>query len=169
MKLIEALKKCKDLERKSDDLIALVKEHCAIASLETQKYPDQKDKVGGWIQSQADILKEIMRLRVAIQKTNLQTPVVIELDGKQITKTIAEWIHRRRDLAGKELAMWNGIGDRGIREGMANGPTGQPIEIKVVRFYDPGRREEMRMALTSEPSTIDAHLEIANAVTDLIE
>lgn len=169
MKLIQALKHLKELERKSDDLIGLVRDHCAIASTETKKYEDQKGKVDQWIQSQSDILKEILRLRIAIQKTNLVTNVTIELNGKQVTKTIAEWIHRRRDLTEKELNMWSNITDRKIKEATTYGPTGQPIEIKIVRFYDPGKREEMRMALISEPSIIDGHLEIANAVTDLIE
>jgi len=169
MKIIQALKLCKDLEKKADDYIAMVRDHCAISSVETQKYADQKEQVRQWIQGHSDILKEILRLRTAIQRTNLQTNVTVELQGKQVTKTIAEWIHRRRDLANKEMALWNAIGDKGIKEGMANGPSGQPIEIKIVRFYEPGKREEMRMALSSEPSTIDAHLEIANAVTDLIE
>lgn len=169
MKIIQALKLCKDLERKVDDYVTLVKDHCAISNIETPKYEDQKEQVRQWIQGHSDLLKEILRLRTCIQKTNLQTNVTIELQGKQVTKTIAEWIHRRRDLATKELNLWNNIGDRNIREGIGNSPSGQPMEIKVVRFYDPGKREELRMALASEPSIIDAHLEIVNAVTDLVE
>lgn len=169
MKLIEALKHLKDLKRKADDYCQLVKDHCAISNLDTPKYPDQKAKVDGWIQGHSDILREIMRLRVAVQKTNLQTSVAITIGDKTVTKTIAEWIHRRRDLADSELAMWNGITDRGVKEGMVQGPTGQPVQITVTRFYDPGKREDMRQELASEPSIIDANLEIANAITDLIE
>jgi hypothetical protein len=156
------------LERKADDLCDLVKTHCARSSLESDKYPDQKERVAGWIQSHSDILKEILHLRIAIQRTNLATNVTIELGGKSATKTIAEWIHRRRDLASKELAMWNGLTDRGIKEGLGAGPSGDPMEFKIVRFYDSGERDNKRELYQSEPLLIDARLEVVNATTDLI-
>ena len=169
MKLIEALKKIKDLQRKASDLRDLVNNNCARSSLETDKYPEQAKKVAGWMQSHSDLLKEILHLRVAIQRTNLTTSVAIELGEKVVTKTIAEWIHRRRDLAAEELKMWNCLSDRGIQEGIVKGPTGDPVEIKVVRFYDPTERDNKRELYQSEPLTIDSKLEVTNAITDLIE
>jgi hypothetical protein len=44
-----------------------------------------------WIQAHGDIMKEILKLQIAIQKTNLLTPVTIEIGGKQVTKSIAFW------------------------------------------------------------------------------
>lgn len=169
MKIIEALKKTKDLQRKAEDLRNLVKDHCAISSLETSKYPDQKGQVSKWIQAHSDILKEILDLRIAIQRTNLMTEATIVLDGKNVTKTIAEWIHRRRDLANAELQMWNILGDRGVQEGIAKGPSGDAVEIKICRFYEPIERDHKRDVYVGEPSTIDARLEVVNAVTDLIQ
>ena len=169
MKLIEALKKIKELQEKAGDLRNLVKGHCARSSLETDKYEGQAKKVSGWIQSHSDILKEILRLRVAIQKTNIETPVTIEFNGKTVTKSIAEWIHRRRDLANEELQMWQCLSDRGIQEGYGKGPTGDPIEIKIIRFYDPSERDHKRALYQSEPRIIDSTLEVTNAITDLIE
>ena len=91
MKLIEGLKKIKILIRKADDLCGLVKVNCALSNLESPKYgKDQTQTVSGWIQSHSDILKEISRLRVAIQRTNIDTMVVIELGEKQVKKSIAE-------------------------------------------------------------------------------
>jgi hypothetical protein len=170
MKIIEGLKQIKDLQRKAEDLTTLVKRHCAISSLETPEYgTDQHKKVSGWIQAHSDIIKEILRLRVAIQRTNLETEVTIELAGKSVKKTIAEWIHRRRDLATLELSMWNCLTDRGIKEGLGQGPAGDPIKIEIKRFYDPEERDNKRDLYSSEPTLIDAKLEIVNAVTDLIE
>lgn len=169
MKLIEALKKIKELQKKAEDLRDLVKNHCARSSLETDKYEGQKTKVSGWIQSHSDILKEILRLRIAIQKTNIQTEVSIEFGGKTVTKSIAEWIHRRRDLATEELEMWNCLTDRGIKEGYGNGPAGDPIEIRIVRFYDPSERDNKKELYQSEPIIIDSKLEVINAITTLIE
>ena len=169
MKLIEALKKIKELQRKVEDLRDLVKNHCARSSLETDKYEGQAKKVSGWIQSHSDILKEILRLRVAIQRTNIETKVSIMLGEKTVTKSITEWIHRRRDLSGEELKMWNCLSDRGIVEGMGKGPTGDPLQIKIVRFYDPVERDNHRDLFQSEPIIIDSTLEVINAITDLIE
>lgn len=169
MKIIEGLKQIKDLQKKAEDLRDLVKDHCARSSLESDKYPEQQKKVAGWIQSHSDILKEILHLRYIIQKTNLQTDVTIELGGKTVTKTIAEWIHRRRDLAKEELKMWECLTDRGIQEGQGRGPTGDPIEIKIVRFYDPSERDSKRELYQSEPLMIDSKLEVINAITDLEE
>ncbi len=169
MKLIEALKKVKDLLRKAQDLRDLVKGHCAISSLETEKYPTQTKIVSAWIQSHSDIIKEISELRLAIQYTNMATNVVIELGGKQVTKTIAGWIHRRRDLAALELSMWNMLTDRNIKEGFGTGPSGDKIDIKIRRFYDPGEKDTKRELYISEPSIIDSRLEVVNATTDLIE
>ena len=168
MKLIEALKKNKELQKKADDLRDLVKNHCVRSSVETDKYPDQTQKVKGWIQAYSDILKEVLRLRIAIQKTNLIVGVSINIGDKIVTKTIAEWIHRRRDLAERELQIWNSLTDKGIKEGLVKGPTSD-IEVKIVRFYDPTERDNKRELFQSEPIIIDGKLEVVNAITDLIE
>jgi len=169
MKLIEGLKKIKELQQKASDLRDLVKNNCARSSLETDKYPEQKKKVSGWIQSHSDILKEILRLRIAIQRTNIETSVDIEIGGKTVTKSIAEWIHRRRDLAGEELSMWNVLTDRNIKEGPVTGPSGDVINMTIVRFYDPSERDNHRELYQSEPIIVDSKLEVTNAVTDLLE
>ncbi len=170
MKLIEALKKIKTLQEKIDDLKQKVHRYCADQSHETPVYGEtQKEKIKEWIQSYSDTLKEILRLRTAIQKTNLQTDVTIELDDKPVTKTIAEWIHRRRDLAARELELWQGIGDRGLKEGTIKTSTGEQQEVKIRRYYDPTERDNKVELYRNEPTIIDSILEVKNAVTDLIE
>jgi len=170
MKLIEALKKIKDLSRKADDLRQKVSIYCADQSHETPMYgKDQAEKIKEWIQGHNDILKEILRLRVAIQRTNIETRVKIELGGKTVEKSIAEWIHRRRDLAGAELSIWKCLTDRNLREGTITTSTGEKQEVKIRRYYDPSERDDKISKLQSEPTTIDSTLEICNAVTDLTE
>lgn len=169
MKIIEALKQIKDLKRKAEDIRSKVKDNCALSTLDTPKYPDQKRQVSEWMQAHSDILKEISRLKIALQKTNLATKVAIELGGKQIEKTIAEWVLRRRELAKEDLAMWGILSDRGIKEGVGQAPGGQPLEIKIVRFYEPSERDVKKELYASEPSIIDGRLEVVNAITDLVE
>lgn len=169
MKLIEALKQVKDLERKAEDLRKKVGQHSAHLNYETPVYTDQKGQVSEWIQAHSDILKEILRLRIAIQKTNIITGVTIELDGVKVVKSVAEWIHRRRDLAELDRDMWRQLTDRGLKEGQVKQSTEQIMDVKIVRCYDPSLRDKKIAALSSEPSIIDSKLEIVNAVTDLVE
>lgn len=169
MKIIQGLKQIKDLTVKAEDLRAKIALHSADLSFETAPYPDQKSVVDGWLQAHSDLLKEILRLRVAVQKTNIQTPVTITLAGKSVTHTIAEWIHRRRDLAAMEMAAWAKLTDKNLKEGSGTNSTGVSVEIKIRRYYDPKQRDENISKFKSEPHVIDSDLEVVNAVTDLIE
>lgn len=171
MKIIEAMKQIKDLQVKKDDLVEKVKKHCADLDYETPVYPNQKDQVSGWIQSHSDILKEILHLRFLIQKTNIATPVPIELNGVAVTKSIAEWIHRRRDLANHEMVIWMSLTDRNLKEGLlpSSNPNEQRREVKIRRYFDPIERDHAIELYRSEPSIIDRTLEVVNATTDLIE
>ena len=169
MKVIEALKQTKELQRKADDLRKKVARHSAYLNIETPVYPDQKKQVKEWIQSHSDILKEVMRLRIAIQRTNLATNVTIELGGKAVTKTITEWIHRRRDLANEEAKMWAQLTDKNLKEGTAKDSNDNPIAVTIVRCYDPQERDSKQDLYISEPTLVDARLEVVNAITDIIE
>lgn len=172
MKLIEAMKQIKALTAKAEDLRKKVAQYCADMDFETPTYgtaDEQRETVRKWIQSHSDVLREILRLRVAIQKTNLGTPVTITLGEKSVTKSIAEWIHRRRDLANLEFESWKVLTDRGLREGVAPTSAGGTRDVKIRRYFSPAERDGNMELYRSEPSTIDATLEVVNAVTDLIE
>jgi uncharacterized small protein (DUF1192 family) len=168
VKIIEGMKKIKDLQVKAEDLKGKIKKYHAHPSYENPTYgKDQGEKIKEWSQGYSDILKEILKTRIAIQKTNINTPVTIELGGKQVTKSIAEWIHRRRDLARLEFGLWECFTDKGIQEGKIKRSDDQLEEVKIVRYYSPSERDERLELLRSEPSRIDSTLEVINAVTDL--
>lgn len=170
MKLIEAMKQIKDLQVKAEDLKKKIQHNHAHLSYESPIYgAEQKNRIDEWLQGYSDILKEILRLRVAIQKTNISTDVAIELGGKSVKKTIAEWIHRRRDLANLERGVWEAMNDKGLQEQRVKQSTGELLEVKIIRYYEPAKRDEKIELFRSEPMKIDSTLEIINAVTDLIE
>lgn len=170
MKLIQAMKQIKDLQLKADDLKKKIATHCVDLDFETPLYgADQKSQVDKWLQSVGDLYKEILRLRIAIQKTNLATMVTIELGGKQVEKNVAEWIHRRRDLANSEMELWKQLTDRSLKEGMTKTTAGEVKEVKIRRYYDPTERDTKIELFRSEPSIVDATLEVVNATTDLME
>lgn len=170
MKIIEALKQIKDLQRKAEDIKSKIEKHCADLDCETPIYPDQKRQVSEWIQSHGDIIKEILSLRFRIQKTNVLTEVEIELDGKFVKKTIAEWIHRRRDLARLQESGWRALTDRGLKEGATYQltPSSPVTNVKRRLYFDPVERDKKIELYRSEPAKIDSTLEITNATTDLL-
>jgi len=170
MKIIQGLKEIKDLKVKADDLKTKVHKHCAHLSFESPVYPDQKDQVSKWLQAHSDVIKEISRLQLAIAKTNLDTMVTIKLGDKNVVKSITEWIYRRRDLAAMQQAMYKSLTDRGLQEkGTYTDSQEDNKEYKIVRCYDPVERDNKIELYRSEPSIVDATLEVINATTDLIE
>jgi len=169
MKLIEAMKKLKDLARKCDDLKAKIQKHSADYDYETPVYPEQAKQLKEWIQSHSDTVQLIAKLRVAIQRTNINTEVEIMLGGKSVKKTIAEWIHWKRDLANMQGSMFASLTDRGLKEGTAPQSNGQVMTVKIRRYYDPKERDENLELYRSQPLLIDSTLEVINAVTELME
>jgi len=174
MKIIEGLKKIKDLQRKVEDIRKKIAENCADLESDTPNYENQTQQVKEWLQACHDIIKEIETLRLRIQKTNLEVQVSIEVtDGNRVTKSIAAWIHRRKDLAKLECGIWHSLTTRNLqptayREDKSD--KNAPVKIANIRkYYNQLERDKKVEEYTSEPSRIDASLEITNAVTDLLE
>lgn len=166
------MKLIKELQKKAEDLRGKVALHSADMSLETPLYTDQKRQVSEWIQAHSDVLKEILKLRIAVQRTNLATNVDLQLGGKTVTKSIAEWIHRRRDLATLELEIWGKLTDRGIKEGQlipASIPGAPHTPVTVRRYYDPTEKDAKMELYRAEPGVIDRTLEVVNATTEVID
>ncbi len=176
MRIIEGLKKVQDLQRKIGDLKIKIQEHCADMDIDTPVFKteaDQREMIKSWLQSIHDSVKEIMRLRIAIQRTNLATNVTITISGKDVTHSIAEWIHRRRDLAENEKTAWLCLSSKGLRpKNFYNDPkkTEESIQLSKPRLYfDMAEKNNRVEEFASEPSLIDGKLEVINAETDLIE
>ncbi len=170
MKIIQGMKKIKELQIKAEDIRKKVANNCAHLDMDKPEYDDPKHTVAGWIQAYEDILKEILGLRVSIQKTNLATEVEIELGDKNVKKTIAEWIHRRRDLAKQQMSVWQSLTDRGLSSGFRKTSTGEgePVKVEIIRNFDPAVRDDKVEMYRSEPMKIDSTLEVVNAVTELV-
>lgn len=170
MKIIEAMKRIKANKEKIADLQNKIKANSAYLSFETPLYPDTKAKIREWAQSCFDTAQENIHLLTAVARTNLATIVTITLGDAAVSKTIAEWVWRRREYAALDMATHASMTDRGLKEGhgQTSVPGGAPLEIKIIRNYDPDHRDKMIAIYRSEPHEIDAALEVTNAVTDLI-
>lgn len=174
MRIIEGLKKTKDLTRKAEDLRAKISTYCADLDAENPAYETadrQRKQISEWLQAHSDILKEIEKIRLSIQKTNLEILVDVEvIDGKFVKKSIAAWILRRRELANLEKAAWFVLTNRNLQPKNYK-PDATKDEIKIAnvrKYYDQLERDKKVEEFTSEPSRIDAALEIVNATTELI-
>lgn len=170
MKIIEAMKRVKMNKDKVDDLRKRIGAASANLSIETPMYENPREKINEWLQSCTDISQDNVGLLVAIQRTNLATLVTIEIGGKSVTKSIAEWVWRRREYAKIDMETWAQLTDRNLRGQRVQQSTGaEPLDIKLIRHFDPEQRDEKIALYRDEPHLIDAALEIVNATTDLIE
>lgn len=170
MKLIEGMKLIKELQVKADGLRAKIAQHSAHLSFESPVYPDQKAQVGSWLQAHEDITREVASLFVRVSKTNLATQVTMAVGGNTLTKSVTEWIVRRRLLAGLDHKAWCAITDRNLKETLIT-PTGGSVAtaVKIVRYYEPTARDAKIAAYHEEPNIINRTLETVNAVTDLLD
>ena len=170
MKIIEAMKRIKNNKEKVVDLQNKIGLHCANLNHETPLYgTETKSKIEEWAQSCTDLSKENIRLLCAIQRTNIKNQVTITLSGIPVTKTIAEWVWRKREYAATDLKTWALMTDRNLKEGVVSSSTSIPVELKIQRHFDPELRDEKMAIYRSEPHEIDSALEIVNATTDLEE
>ncbi len=176
MKIIEGLKKVKDLQRKADDIRKKIRDNCADLDNETPTYETetkQREQIKQWLQSHSDILKEIIHLKLSIQNTNLNTIVPVQVeDGKYVEKSIAYWIQRRDVVSKLEVQAYAVLTNRNLQPMVKrdrDNPSNPDEIIKVRRYYDQKLRDEMVEKYTSEPVRITAALEITNATKDLLE
>jgi hypothetical protein len=170
MKIIEAMKQVARNKDKISDLQLKIQQNSAHLSHETSPYgTDVAAKITEWAQSCEDLVQENIRLLIAIQRTNLATKVKLELGGKQVEKSIAEWVWRRREYALIDQNTWSKMTDRNLREGKVDTSTGVAIEVRIVRNYDPNRRDKKLAEYQDEPKLINSTLEVINATTDLVE
>lgn len=175
MKIIEGLKSIKDLQRKASDIREKIEKFCSDIEIETPTYgtpEQQKQQIAEWLQAHHDIVKQIETLRLRIQKTNLATNVAIQFgENINVVKSIAAWIHRRKDLANMEKTAWYGLSNRRLEPCVYKKvPADDQVSIANVRKYYDQRERDMKVEeYSSEPSKIDSALEVINAVTDLLE
>lgn len=169
MKIIEALKVVKHNRDKIEDLVAKIKLNSARKSFETSPYDNPELQVKSWVDAIEQLALDNEKLLYRIHKTNLLTPVTIEIGGRQIEKSIDEWIYRRREGASIAAVGWKSLTDRGLKDEQIKQSDGTYHEVKVVRHYNTVLRDEKLAVYMAEPSLIDARLEIVNATTDLCE
>lgn len=169
MKIIEALKELKLNLKKIDDITKRIALNSARKSFETSPYPDPAKQVIDWLSSIKGLSQRNAELTLAIARTNAATMVTIELQGVAVTKSITEWIYRRKVGSVVELKAWAALTNRNLKDEQIRQTDGTILDSKVALHYDQAQRDTIVDALTAEPTLIDTRLEIVNAVTELME
>lgn len=169
MKIVEALKKVKDLRVKAVNLREKITLCSAHMENNPPEYKDPKVQIKEWLQIHKDIIQEIESLLVRIQVTNTQTQVMIEIGGNQIVKSIAAWVYRERELSELDFQAWSALTDRGLRATIDRAQKDPEKQaVKVIFNFDAAERDKMTEIYRNEKSLINSQLEITNAVTDLL-
>ena len=172
MKIIEALKTIKANQAKVQDLISKVQKNSAIRSDQTSPYGDQRAAtatVSGWLDTIRQILRENEVLTRRIHTTNNSIEITIEIGGSLVTKTIDEWLTRRKNGVDLQTVAYQALTDRGLKEEFVSQPDGTRVPLTIVRHYNPVQRDEVLETLAQEKFLIDSRLEIVNATTDLMD
>jgi hypothetical protein len=170
MKIVEALHKIKHLKNKIQDLQSKISTYCAGMDVDKPTYENQEGQISEWLQSAHDSVKEVMRLKFAIQRTNISTNVTIEIGGIPVVHSISGWITRRVELAGIEKNTWECLTTKRLVPMKLPANPGEPPRVTNVKlYYNPKLKDKMVAEYSEEPALINAKLEVVNATTDLIE
>lgn len=168
MKLIEAMKRLKVIEKRIADNNKQVSSYCTILSTERPAFETeeaQKKEVKSLLQSSEDLIKEYLTLKRKIEKTNLVTEVT--MNGT--VYTIADLLVIKRKLAAIGQSVYTSLSDSGAnsRRGYAGG--GATDKVQVVRLYDEKERNTKLLEWQNLYNEIDSRLEVINATTDVVE
>lgn len=172
MKLIEALKNLKTIEKRIEKNCTLIAEYCAYVSVETPVFETQEkqiEHVAGLVQSNTDLATEYLHLKSAIEQTNISTLVTI---GER-THSISELIAIRR-VSGKFITnTYNALNPRTATtrlQQVFNRAGG--IDVSNPPKVVPAYKEEDKLRKTRDwedfVSAIDGKLEVVNAETELL-
>lgn len=173
MKLIEAMKRIKVIEKQIASNSGRISEYAAIVSTERPAFGTedaQRKEIRGLIQSSEDLLLEYLRLKSAVLKTNLVTTVAIQ--GRNYS--VADLLVLRRGGAKlmkqtyASLSTQNADHRLGLVGRASVAQTGEKSP-HVERMYDEKEKHAGIQKWQDLEDEIEMRLETINAVTDLVE
>lgn len=168
MKLIEALKQIKIIDKRLNHNSARITELASKVSLEMPVYGTveaQKNEINSLIQSSNDLCKEYLNLKKRIDRTNLQTIVTIGKDSY----VLADLLTIRRGLSAKMKDTYSALNDRTAQQRMANYRAFDGKTPTVERMYDEHTKVNGFKHWMELEDEIEVRLEVINATTDLVD
>lgn len=177
MKLIEALKNLKTIEKRVDKNCEQIRQYAAYVSVEQPAFETeerQRQEVQSLVQANLDLEKEYIRLKKSIEHTNLTTKVTI--GSKEYT--ISELITIKGATKGKQGAgrfrtnTYNALHPQAALQRLQQvfsqrGGVDPTNPAKVIPLYKEEEKNKQLREWDEFLSQIEGKLEVVNAETDL--
>jgi len=169
--LVEGMKGLAVLEKRMAKNIEQVRNYACILSSERPAFgseDEQKKEIGKLLQSNEDLMKEIITLKERIERTNLDTKV--QFDG--VEYSISALLLIKRKVAKIMLDTYSALNDKqangrmSMSSRMGSAPDGKPVHI--VRLYDERKKNDMLAKWQAMYDNISSRLEVINATTKLL-
>lgn len=170
MKIIEALKNLKTIQKRMEKNCAEITRYCAYVSTEIPAFETedkQKIEVAGRIQANLDLEAEYLRLKRAIEQTNLAVKITI---GTR-TYTITELISIKRVLGKYHASTYAALDPQSamnrLNDVFRKGGVDGINPAKVIVLYKEEDKNRNLRDWEDFMSQIDGKLEVLNAETEL--
>ena len=170
MKIVEAMKKLRVIEKRMKSNSDSITKYSSMLSTERPYFPtedDQRDEIRSLVQSNTDLFTEYLGLKKRIEKTNIF--VTVELGGKGYS--LSDLLVIKRKLAVKMIETYSAMNDKEGHQRIRNARTPSSIEgnVNIVRFYVEDVKNKGLREWQDLYDNIDSRLEVINATTDLVE
>jgi len=169
MKIIEALKKLKVIEKRMEKNRQQITQYASMISTERPIFDTeekQRKEVSSLIQSNTDLMKEYLDLKGKIEKTNIT--VKVEMGGVQYS--ISDLLLIKRKMAKVMMSTYEALntsaGQSRLRQVSIGAGERSP---QVVQLYDEKDKIAGLDKWQDLYHNIDSRLEVINATTDLME
>jgi hypothetical protein len=170
MKLIEAMKKLRVIEKRMAENIKSITQY---ASMPTNERPyfdteqGQRAKVKELVQSNSDLMKEYLWLKRCVEKSNLET--TMEMGGKQYT--LSELLVIKRKMGAVMLNTFNALNDGAaqLRLAQFRSQASDGKTPTIARYYQEDDKINGKKEYQDLLDNIESRLEVHNAITELIE
>jgi len=168
MKIIEALKRLGVIEKRIAHNNAEITKYASKLNTEMpvfESVAEQKKQVAQRVQANADLAEEYLRLKKAIDFTNLMTTV--ELNGKLYS--IADLLFIKRKVASMHMDTYKALNDSAARlRERTVGSVDNKRPVVELMYSEEQKNTKLREWMDLY-DIIDARLEVINATTELME
>lgn len=163
LKLVEALKELKIIEKKIKKNNEYITEYCSnpknmVPALGTENA--QREKVKSLIQANMDLTKRYLRLKANIDYTNLNVKI-----GKY---SLHELLDMKRKGTQFMITTYKSLNDSHARSLVPIHSMQDNKPTEIVHLYDKASRDEMLAKWLIFDEEMDGKIEVTNATTDLM-
>lgn len=167
MKLIEAMKELKLIEKRMEKNAEQITKYASGLSNEKEIFGSdskQRAEVQALIQSNTDLFYNYIKLKKAIEKTNMETIVSFSIGDFSITELLVI----KRKMSSYITSTYNALNTK-VADSKYYTLKTEKADINIVRYYEEEEKNKNLNKWQNFFESIDGRLEVVNATTDLIE